>query len=203
MVLERDKKTWESLLTTPLTGREILGSKMRVVARNLRQAWRWMLPLWLLGVACDALHPLGALVALAGLASVSALGLAEGGRVALKPGATSQSANSQAALWMIVLMALGAATILAPLGSAQQFHTFWTRTPGRPASTIGLVAFVLALIVASALNARAIIRRNFARFDELVGRPFRREPAARPAPADRAGAASGLAERLAAPSPGD
>ncbi len=52
IMVERSKKTWESLLTTPLTGAEILSSKMRVAARYIWTAARGLIPLWLLGIVC-------------------------------------------------------------------------------------------------------------------------------------------------------
>src|SRR5262249_52020248 len=45
---ERDKKTWESLLTTSLTGSDIIGSKTRVVTRGVWSSVRWLIPVWLL-----------------------------------------------------------------------------------------------------------------------------------------------------------
>ncbi|APW61854.1 ABC transporter permease subunit [Paludisphaera borealis] len=182
IVAERDKKTWDSLLATPLTGPEILGSKMRGITRSLWQAMRWLVPLWLLGVVCDALHPLGFLTAAAGLCAVAALGLALGGAAALKPGATSQTVNSQAALWMVALMGLGAMTILAPLCSAHHVAMLWTWSPWHPRAAIVVIAAVLLTIAASLTIAHWLIRRSFARFDEWVGRPHRKEAAPGAAP---------------------
>ena len=76
ITIERNKKTWESLLTTPLTGPEILWSKMRVDVRNVWAAGRWLIPLWLLGIVCGAVHPLGVVVAAAGMTLGTWLGLA-------------------------------------------------------------------------------------------------------------------------------
>ena len=132
IVTERDKKTWDSLLATPLSGAEILGSKIWAIVRGLWQAGRWLLPLWLLGVVCDALHPLGFFAAATGLVAVAYLGLGLGSASALKPGATSQSINSRAALWMIALMGLGGLTIIAPLCSRHQVDVLWTLAPWLP-----------------------------------------------------------------------
>lgn len=178
---EHDKKTWEALLTTPLTGREILGSKTRAIVRGLRRLGGCLIILWCLGIACDALHPLGAAVAGLGCASVGLFGLGLGARLALKPEATSQNVNSAAALWMIALMGAGGLTIVAPLCSARQFQALGSYNPWLP---WWAAVFVAVAITAMAAIGRTLIRSNFERFDEWVGRPRRAEtPASAPTPA--------------------
>jgi ABC-type transport system involved in multi-copper enzyme maturation permease subunit len=61
---EREKDTWVSLTATPLSGPEILQGKM------LGAVWRVRLPLgalllvWLIGLVCGAVHPLGFVLAI-------------------------------------------------------------------------------------------------------------------------------------------
>lgn len=186
IVTERDKKTWDSILTTPLSGAEILGSKIRAIVRNLWQASRWLIPLWLLGAACDALDPLGLLIAAAGLVAVVYLGLGLGSASALKPGATSQSINSRAALWMIVLMGLGGLTILAPLCSRRQIDVLWAAAPWLPESATAVISVLLIAIAGSLAAGHWLVRRSIDRFDEWVGRPQRAEPAAIASPSPAA-----------------
>jgi hypothetical protein len=170
ITIERDKKTWEPLLTTPLAGPEILSSKMRVAARGVWSAGRWLIPLGLLGIVCDAVHPLGAVVAAVGLVLSTRLGLAMGIRAAIKPGATTQSANSAAGSWSLGLMLAGGLMVVAPLTSGREVADLRALDARLP----WLAAVVLAaVLMAMAALARSLTRRCFGRFDEWVGRPHR------------------------------
>jgi hypothetical protein len=176
ITFERDRKTWEPLLATPLTGPEILRSKMRVTARSVWDAGRWLIPLWLLGIVCGAVHPIGAIAAAAGAILGTWLGLALGIRSAIRPGVTTPSANSSAAIWSIALMVVGGLTVIVPLTSGRELaemSAFDARLPGLAAA--GLAAALLAM----AGQARRLTRRCFARFDEWVGRPHRASMAGR------------------------
>lgn len=186
IMIERSKKTWEPLLTTPMTGAEILSSKMRVAARGIWAPARWLIPLWLLGIICGALHPLGVLAAAAGLAAGISLGLAMGVWAAIRPGATTRSVNTAAAFWSLMMMVVGGLTVIAPLCSGRDLD----RLRAGDAHLPGLLAFaVVAALLAMAALARSITRRCFDRFDEWVGRPHR---AATAGPAGRAPAVSHL-----------
>jgi ABC-type Na+ efflux pump permease subunit len=170
IALERDKKTWEPLLTTPLTGPEILSSKMRAAARGAVAAGRWLIPVWLLGVICGAVHPLGAVAAAAAAVLVTRLGLALGVREAIKPGATTRSANSAAASWSLALWLVGALTVVAPLSSTRDLENLKVWDARLPwLASVGLVAAAVAM----AALARSLTRRCFERFDQWVGRPHR------------------------------
>ncbi len=66
---ERTRDTWLGLIATPLTGAEILRAK-RIGA--IRKAWFVALPLlgfWAVGLASGAVHPVGFIAAVAGLAA--------------------------------------------------------------------------------------------------------------------------------------
>jgi hypothetical protein len=170
IAIERDKKTWEPLLTTPRTGPEILASKLRVTASVVRAAGRRLIPLWLLGIICGALHPLGVALAAVGLVTGTRLGLALGMRAAIRPGATTQSANSASGLWSLALMFVGALTVVAPLCSAHDLEVLRAVDVRLP--WLGAAALTAAAIVMAAW-ARSLTRRCFERFDEWVGRPHR------------------------------
>ena len=58
---ERDKKTWDTFLTTPLSATEILWSKSRVALTSLKTGWP-LLVIWVLGLACGVVTPLGVFV---------------------------------------------------------------------------------------------------------------------------------------------
>jgi ABC-type Na+ efflux pump permease subunit len=170
IAIERDKKTWESLLTTPLTGPEILSSKLRGTGAFVWAITRWLIPLWLLGILCGALHPLGVVLAAVGLWTGTRLGLALGLWAAIRPGATSRSANSTSSLWSLALLLVGALTIVAPLCSAIELNEL-RRLDARLPWLAGVVLVAVAIAMAS--GAHSLIRRCFDRFDEWMGRPHR------------------------------
>jgi hypothetical protein len=166
ITLERDKQTWEPLLMTLLSGPEILSSKRRVVARALWVAQRWMAPLWLLGIGCGAVHPLGAVLAAVGLVAGTRLGLALGLRAAIRPGATTRSANTTFAAWYLATLLVGGFTVVGPLIPPRAFEGVpWVPRLG----AIALAAVAVAMVVWE----RLLTRRCFERFDEWVGRPHR------------------------------
>jgi ABC-type transport system involved in multi-copper enzyme maturation permease subunit len=55
---ERDRQTLDSLLTAPLSNREILGGKWRGALLSVRQAWWCLGAVWLLGFLAGGLHVL-------------------------------------------------------------------------------------------------------------------------------------------------
>ena len=167
---ERNKKTWESLLTTPLTGAEILSSKMQVTVRILWSAGRWLIPLWVLGIACDGLHPLGVLVAAVELPMAAWAGLALGTWLAIRPRSTTHTAPVSAAMASLGLMFLGGLLVVAPLGSGRQLRQL--RAGDDRLFWLALVVLLAAALMLGTF-ARFLTRRCFQRFDEWVGRPHR------------------------------
>jgi hypothetical protein len=170
MTIERDKKTWEPLLTTPLTGAEILSSKLRVSAVTLLSTARWLIPLWLLGMGCGALHPLGVLVTAVEMPLVAWLGLALGIWLGLRPGSTTQATSSAAALWSLGVMLLGGLVTIVPLCSHREMaeiHSWETSVHW----LVGVSLVTTALSMAA--FAWYLMRRCFQHFDEWVGRPCR------------------------------
>jgi ABC-type Na+ efflux pump permease subunit len=80
---ERARDTWLGLITTPLTGREILRGKALGTVWKFRWGALTMVALWAIGLASGALHPLGFLASLAFLAAMMALGVNGGLSTAL------------------------------------------------------------------------------------------------------------------------
>jgi hypothetical protein len=78
---ERKRDTWLSLIATPLTGWEILRSKMLGPVLRGRGGPLTLIGLWTVGLMAGAVHPLGFLAAVTGLAVsawfCSALGVSE------------------------------------------------------------------------------------------------------------------------------
>ena len=71
IVSERARETWDSLIATPLTAREILRSKLLAVIWRMRWLLAILFGLWMIGLVAGAIHPIGLLVsALAVAASI-------------------------------------------------------------------------------------------------------------------------------------
>jgi hypothetical protein len=168
--LERDKKTWDALLATVLSGGDIITSKARVSASTTWQAARWLIPVWALGIACGALHPFGVLFVSVELPLAAWAGLALGTWLGLRPGSTTQASNSAAAIWSIGMMILGAAVVVAPLCSMREFGVI----RGWPviARTL-IVFFTLALPPLTWAFARSLTRKCYTNFELWIGRPQR------------------------------
>jgi hypothetical protein len=169
ITIEQTKKSWEVLLTTPLTGAEILSAKRCATARGLWAAGRWLIPLWDLGIACGSIHPLGAILAGLALPLADWAGLALGIWLGVRPGSTSR-ATSASALGSLGLLGVAAPTVLALLSSNHdlaEFRTWdaWLRWPVA-------VALLASPPLMGALAWR-LTRQTYRRFDEWVGRPWR------------------------------
>ena len=59
IVSERARETWDSLIATPLTARDILRSKMLAALWRMRLLLAILLGLWTIGLVAGAIHPLG------------------------------------------------------------------------------------------------------------------------------------------------
>jgi ABC-type transport system involved in multi-copper enzyme maturation permease subunit len=60
--IERDRQTFDSLLTTPLDGEAILFGKWLGAVLSVRRGWLWLGGLWGLGLLAGGLHPLALLL---------------------------------------------------------------------------------------------------------------------------------------------
>jgi ABC-type Na+ efflux pump permease subunit len=167
---ERDKRTWESLLTTSLSGPEILWAKTRVLLRGLLSSAAWIIPLWLLGILCGSLHPLGALLAAADLVALLWLGVAVGIWLGIRPGFSTRVASFVCAFVSLAMLFLGGFAIIVPLCTIRQFDDFWNSDP---VARWVIIALLLAAQVTVSLFARSRTRRCFQNFDNWVGRPHR------------------------------
>jgi hypothetical protein len=166
---ERDKKTWDAFLTTPLDGEEILRSKARVALNGL---WHtaWPLPLfWVLGLACGVILPLGVALATVDLLILVWANVALGLMLGIRPGTTSSASNWSA--WsMLGFLAIHAPLLWAALVSPCEFAEF---TSWDFRLRLGLVLAALAVPVLTGATAWYWTRRTRDRFDEWVGRPVK------------------------------
>ena len=88
---ERENETWISLITTPLTGTEIIRAKMLGAIWEIRHTAIVLAALWLLGVLVGSVHPLGLLAALIELAAFTWFTAALGTWISLRARHTMQA----------------------------------------------------------------------------------------------------------------
>ncbi|MGE3817890.1 MAG: hypothetical protein AB7I30_00495, partial [Isosphaeraceae bacterium] len=153
-----------------LEGREILGAKRRAVARGLRWIIWFLVPLWLVGVICGALHPLGVILGAVDLALAIWLSLCLGLWLGIRPWATSTaiSASSYGALAITVFHVFYLWMVLEPARAIS-----WGYAEFRPVPRLLIVAGLVPIPLVTALLAHAISRRAFDGFDRYVNRPCR------------------------------
>jgi hypothetical protein len=199
--LERAKKTWTSLLATPLSGRAILRAAILATAWRLRGLMAILVILWTIGLLAGAVHPLGYVaVALEMAAStwfLAALGAL--GAIQVKDPA---DATGRGLLWTLVLVGSGTLPLLLPsrftsvlLGTGSPPLMVWldlvsyrdlalAMQPGAYAplqfmailtgeGSSRVLASCVIGILAPALGGWCIWRYAVAHFDRLVGRPWR------------------------------
>jgi ABC-type Na+ efflux pump permease subunit len=78
IIRERTRETWDSLIATPLTARDILGSNMLAALWRMRMILATLFALWTIGLATGAIHPAGYLVSLLVVAAWTWLMLVSG-----------------------------------------------------------------------------------------------------------------------------
>ncbi|MDB5353500.1 MAG: hypothetical protein JWN86_4747 [Planctomycetota bacterium] len=201
---ERTRETWTGLITTPLTSGEILRSKMRVALWRSRSSLLLLFVLWTLGVAAGSIHPLGFVVSILILASMTWFLMTYGMLSAIRAKDVIPGSNPSLGLFML-LSWTAALPFLIPsrfstvilgvlslpfdvslsLVSYREIRAA-SRYPAYPyLEWIGLhtgegplrVAMVCLLaIVGPALAGQRAWRYAFAHFDRLVGRPWRAVP---------------------------
>jgi ABC-type Na+ efflux pump permease subunit len=111
---ERARETWDSLIATPLTARDILRSKMLAALWRMRALVATLLGLWAIGLVAGAIHPIGFLVAVLGLTALIWLMLAFG--VFISIGAKDAAATTGPTMGLIFMLAgSGALPLLLPV----------------------------------------------------------------------------------------
>lgn len=88
---EREKDTWVSLVTTPLTGAEIVLAKFLSAIWGIRHTAVAFLGLVLLGIVSGSVHPLATLLLLAEFTAFTAFAAALGIWVSLRAGSTTRA----------------------------------------------------------------------------------------------------------------
>ena len=206
LAMERKRDTWLSLLATPLTGREILGSKQ---SASLRRSWPlnvFAATLLVVGLSVGAVHPLGALAASVAWCATMRLATALGGYLAIYD-ARSEGGGDVLVLASLPLAlaagflpwAFGGRPELAPFaaistpflsmlalmtgpdvralfGHGEPSGVALLRIAGRPGGAAWLAAAVAIGLVVLILAARRFDREVDRTFDAAVGRTDRDGP---------------------------
>jgi ABC-type Na+ efflux pump permease subunit len=169
--IERDKKTWDALLVTPLTGAEIIAAKIRASTRGLWTSIPWLLPLWALGILAGSVHPLTALLGALALLPALWFATALGAWLGVRPrSASTTKANSDASLaslGVMVVVGMIVVGLLCTRGELAFFMTWDIRI------RVLVLTIVVALPALMAAIAWRLARRTNSHFDEWVGRPHR------------------------------
>ncbi len=204
---EKAKDTWNSLIATSLSGREILLGKFRASLWRLRVLGTIMFVLWSLGLLSGAIHPLGYLAAMLTLASSTAFYVLFGVMAATRAAARSSASAGVGMLILPIqtailpfLLPAGLNSVLWGVGSTPwvtwlsmvsyrevrgmfQQATYpaleWIKLDTAGSPFVGVLTCVIG-IVGPALGAWWIWNHSVRNFDRWVGRPWR-ERAAVPA----------------------
>ena len=163
---ERDKKTWDTFLTTPFSGSEILWSKARVAIACLITGWPLLL-IWILGLACGVVTPLGVLFTALDLMMLTWASLVLGLYLNLRPDPTKVASSRYSSITLLLFLAHTAllAALLAPPTEIVVFRSWDARI------RYGLVLAGLTVLIGTGAMAWLLTRQTLDRFDEWVGRP--------------------------------
>ena len=176
---ERERGTWDGLLTSPLTGAEIVRGKLWGSLHALRWLIAAALLAWTISWACDAMTTFRFVSALADTICWSALMAATGVAMSIRTATATKAMGTTLATWLGAYLALGAVAIfvcllvagacalgwltLLQMGLVSPSSAVWypmSFGAGMKWATCGLTLILTALIV---LDTRV-------RFDRIAGR---------------------------------
>jgi ABC-type transport system involved in multi-copper enzyme maturation permease subunit len=198
---EKSKETWTSLLATPMGPRAIVRAAMLAALWRTRGDFAFFLPLWVLGLASGAIHPLGFLVAALVLAASMGFLLAYGALVSIRAKDLDEAAGKCILLTMglgmtgalPLLLPAGLNTVLWGAGSLPMMSWMslfsyreaaaalsapldpqfeWVGLLGGQMPLLVLITWLLA-ILGPAIGGLLSWRYAVSHFDRLVGRPYR------------------------------
>jgi ABC-type transport system involved in multi-copper enzyme maturation permease subunit len=197
VAIERDEDTWISLISTPLTGWEILRGKVLGAIWAQRGFAAIPLGFWIIGLLVGALHPLGFLASVIAFGLITWLVAAVGVHASLKATTTSKALAATitklAVLWgypffllwflldssnweqyYLPFVGLPPRIVVGPLVSYRYVGDLWRTTAQggfryHP-DRIAIVFGLLALTFYTALAA-FLTYRSVGRFDHWLDRP--------------------------------
>jgi len=219
---EREEDTWISLISTPLSGFEIIRAKMFGAFWGLRWVGVLMLALWLLGVAAGAVHPLGLILIVIETAIYLGFATALGTYLSLRSSKSSRALLETLGLLFFVnggyllcciplepstqVVALGVTPMVemySLLSYSEIAQIFDTAVPRyRTFRDFGEVITLCFLsLLAYSIAAVGLTVRSVDRFDLVVDRPRRRSwsPPRSSDPAEIASKAGDSAAKKQAP----
>lgn len=171
ITIERSKGTWTALLTTPLTGVEIIRSKMLVAVGLLRSLAWLLLPIWIVGGLVGAIHPLGIILAVLDAPLAFWAGVAIGTRLGLKlPEGTKAGASSMTGIIALVLTSFHGFVLVTALSSFEDVRMFLSWKLWIQAI---IIVPLVGIPAATAWLARSVTQEMFHKFDEWADRPRR------------------------------
>jgi ABC-type Na+ efflux pump permease subunit len=206
IVSERARETWDSLIATPLTARDILRSKMLAVIWRMRALLAILLGLYTIGLLGGAIHPVGLLASMLLVAASIWLMLTFG--IVISIGAKDAAATTGPTMGLVLAMAgSGVLPFLLPdglssvfLGSgsppfiafltlasyrdvrnAWQYDAYPLLQWARLATNEGPLAVAATCLIGILIPAVAgfyLWRFSLNHFDRLIGRPCKIKPAA-------------------------
>ena len=112
---ERASETWDSLIATPLTARDILQGKLLAALWRTRLLLATVVGLWLIGLLAGAIHPAGFVVSVLVLAALIWLMLTFGTYVAI--GVKDASTVTGATMGLVLDHELLGLSTIAPAGA--------------------------------------------------------------------------------------
>ena len=217
---EREDDTWVSLVSTPLSGREILRAKLLGAAWSCRHLLYAILVVIAFGTALGATHPLGALVAAAQLAVFGLFVVAAGTLISIRIRTTSAALGLGVVLLvgldMIAPMMLGVVSSgnsPAPLATSQPIliamglltprnldeirRYFWAEDERWSPTIREVVVTATVGSLAYLATGPILLAWAYRRFDRLLDRP--RRPPISFAPGHPTSAARATAARASLP----
>lgn len=195
---EREEDTWLSLISTPLSGLEIVRAKMIGAVWGTRWLGAFLLVLWLTGLAAGALHPFGFMAVVVATVVFLWFMTALGTYASLVSRTTGRAQATTMAIliflnggYMMCCIPLRPETALISLGCApfieamvpityDNFHDlagwfFGETSSFRRLGGEGVVGACVLGVVGYAVAAAVLTNMTIARFDEVAGRPRRGE----------------------------
>lgn len=175
---ERERGTWDALLTSPLEGPEIVGGKLLGSLHALRWLFLATLFAWSLALGVGAMGPWEYLHAIAWTGVISAFMAAVGVRMSLAASTATTAMAMTIGTWLGAIVGLSMLSgLLTGLG-ALVFVLFWVASTqfglqSAPAPWFpirGSTGFALLQLLLYAGITSAIVAESRARFDRLAGR---------------------------------
>ncbi len=183
---EREARTWDGLLNTPLEPAEIIRAKVLVAVTRQRALLGLVLAPWLFGLALGAMHPIGLLLATTGLAAFLCFASALGTLFSLRSKTSGQALVRT--LGVLLMLNLGTVLVGVLLLGSRELAIFLGSTPillyalpfsnhvmeiivNHPYKGALFLGFLSAYVSAYAALAWLLCRSATRRFDQVADRP--------------------------------